>query len=117
MADSEENAELVEAESIEWIVPSKNTMINLLSDDKINLDEDGYYHIIKTGDEVTNFIKDRNSLCYKINSSYRSDNTNNTIKCIVVRNGITYIATKELSFGQAGTAGTDYTFVLEFAEN
>ena len=117
MIDSEENAELVEAESIEWIVPSKNTMINLLSDDKINLDEEGYYHIIKIGDEVTNFIKDRNSLCYKINSSYHLDNTNNTIKCIIVRNGIIYIATKELSFGQAGTAGTDYTFVLEFAEN
>ena len=35
----------------------------------------------------------------------------------LIQNGITYYATKELSFGQAGTTGTDFTFVLDWDNN
>ena len=109
---------LTEAESIEWIIPANNTMINLYPDQGQMLKDDGFYHVIKTNEDIE---KDTDlsvfNLYYTINSSHRQQNNNNTVKCVVVRNQIEYTAIKELSFGTAGTAGTDYTFVLDFADN
>lgn len=104
---------LTEAESIEWIIPANNTMINLYPDQGQELKDDGFYHVkIENNNDSDIF-----NLYYTINSSHRQQNNNNTIKCVIVRNQIEYTAIKELTFGTAGTAGTDYTFVLDFADN
>lgn len=104
---------LTEAESIEWIIPANNTMINLYPDQGQELKDDGFYHVkIENNNDSDIF-----NLYYTINSSHRQQNNNNTVKCVIIRNQIEYTAIKELSFGTAGTAGTDYTFVLDFANN
>ena len=104
---------LTEAESIEWIIPANNTMINLYPDQGQELKDDGFYHVkIENNNDSDIF-----NLYYTINSSHRQQNNNNTVKCVIVRNQIEYTAIKELTFGTAGTAGTDYTFVLDFADN
>lgn len=119
-------AELTEASSIEWIIPSQNTMIDV--EDFISADyeeKDGYYHIFRFGekldgtvkfedDGIDGSIRYQNSQRYRIKSHYTNNYSNNTIKCIVTKNKIKYTTVKELTFGPAGTSGTDYTFVLDF---
>ena len=107
---------LVEAESIEWIIPANNTMINLYPDQGQEL-KDGFYHVKIKEEKINTNEPDAFNLYYTINSSHRQQNNNNTVKCVVIRNQIEYTAIKELTFGTAGTAGTDYTFVLDFADN
>ena len=51
---------------------------------------------------------------YRIRGYYSQNYSNNIITCIVTKDRIQYIGTKELTFGPAGTAGTDCTFVLDF---
>lgn len=131
--DDDELAQLTEANTIEWIVPTKNTMINV--EDFISgniesnyIDENGYQHIFRYGanlyDPVSNSVAsgdadivNQNSQRYKIDSHYDNSKTNNTIKCIVTKNGVQYTAVKELTFGPAGTSGTNYTFVIDFVSN
>ena len=111
-------AELVEAESIEWIIPANNTMIdvsNFISRIEDTTPIDGYYHIFRFADETGN-IRANNDQRYKIKSYYTHNYSNNTIKCIVTKNKIKYTTTKELTFGPAGTSGTDYSFILDFSE-
>lgn len=119
-------AELTEASSIEWIIPSQNTMIDV--EDFISADyyeKDGYYHIFRFGekldgtakfedDGIDGSIRHQNSQRYRIKSHYTNNYSNNTIKCVVTKNKIKYTTVKELTFGPAGTSGTDYTFVLDF---
>lgn len=107
---------LVEAESIKWIIPANNTMINLYPDQGQEL-KDGFYHVKIKEEKINANEPDAFNLYYTINSSHRQQNNNNTVKCVVIRNQIEYTAIKELTFGTAGTAGTDYTFVLDFADN
>ena len=114
--DENNNPYLTEAESIEWIIPANNTMIKLY-DDSIKPSNDGFYHIIEYGEQGTNKIDKKNNLYYTINSRYSQEKINNTIKCVVVRNKITYTAIKDLTFGPVGTSGTDYTFILDFVNN
>ena len=131
--DDDELAQLTEANTIEWIIPTKNTMINV--EDFISgniesnyIDENGYQHIFRYGanlyDPVSNSVAsgdadiiNQNSQRYKIDSHYDNSKTNNTIKCIVTKNGVQYTAVKELTFGPAGTSGTNYTFVIDFVSN
>lgn len=124
--DDNEMAELIEAESIEWIIPAENTMIDVsgfFSDLKEEEPINGYYHIIRygepkvdeeTGELKTYYIKHQNDQRYRIKSFYTHNYSNNTIKCIITKDKIKYTTTKELTFGPAGTSGTDYTFVLDF---
>ena len=123
----DEMAELVEAESIEWIIPTKNTMIDInhLVDgaQETYIDDNGYYHIFKydggasTNDGIDGNIRNQNSQQYRIKSHYSSSYSDNTIKCVITKHKIKYTAIKELTFGPAGTSGTDYTFVLDFEDN
>lgn len=131
--NSSENQEayLLEAESIEWVFPTQNTMIGLFSQnpecyDETNenynpndyMDRNGYRHIKKYGSVSDAYsLHGNNFYNYKINSYYSQYKNNNTIKCIVVKDKVTYTATKELTFGPTGTSGTDYTFVLDFEDN
>lgn len=124
--ENDQMAELTEASSIEWIIPSQNTMIDVEDFISADYDEkDGYYHIFRFGekldgtakfedDGIDGSIRYQNSQRYRIKSHYTNNYSNNTIKCVITKNKIKYTAVKELTFGPAGTSGTDYTFVLDF---
>jgi len=48
---------------------------------------------------------------------YSSNYTNNAIKCYVKKaDGSEFTAVANLSFGEKGNSGTDYTFYLEFED-
>lgn len=121
--DEKVNSELTEAEKIEWIIPKKNSMI-ILNDDYItanggqDIGDDNNYHIVRNIaiDENSGEyqVGEANIQQYRIRGYYSQNYSNNTITCIITKNRIQYIGTKELTFGPAGTAGTDCTFVLDF---
>lgn len=108
---------LTEAESIEWIIPVEKTMIVLDEDFKSGgtIDAEGRIHIVRMGSgEKGTDVSQVNTQKYRIRSYYSQNYSNNTIQCKIVKDKITYTATKELTFGPAGTTGTDATFVLDF---
>lgn len=120
---NDEDACLTEAEQIEWIIPRINTMIQIDDSCYTNI-KDGndksntsYYHFIREGNKNGSIDTKDIIQQYKIRSHYNQSYVNNTIQCIVTRNNIKYVATKELSFGPMGTSGTDYTFILDFEPN
>lgn len=117
--------ELIEAESIEWIIPTKKTMIVIdksfyggenLDKIEVSEDADSRLHIKRygSGPRGNEFENGRNSQPYRIRSYYSQTYSDNTIQCKVVKDKITYTAVKELTFGVAGTTGTDCTFILDF---
>lgn len=115
-------AELTEASSIEWVIPTEKTMIVLdeeyYSDQHAHVDTEsdpGKIHIIRYGyGAKNNDLRGINTQKYRIKQFYSQNYGNNTIQCKIVKDGIVYVATHELKFGAAGTAGTDYTLVLNF---
>lgn len=118
---SETASQLTNAESVEWIIPTKNTMIDIPDDYYATGDtysyceENGLLHIFRYGDKTNNYaIENNNTQRYRIKNYYTQTYSNNTIKCNIVRDKITYSAVKELTFGPTGTSGTDYTFVIDF---
>lgn len=112
--------ELDEAESIEWIIPTEKTMIIIDDgfkggDCEISEDTDKRLHIKRYGSGVaSNELAGRNTQQYRIRSYYSQTYSDNTIQCKIIKNNTTYTATKELTFGVAGTTGTDCTFILDF---
>lgn len=54
---------------------------------------------------------------YKIESFYTPSNSNNTITCIVYKNGVQYETQKEFTFGPVGNSGTDWSFEIDFDNN
>lgn len=113
--------ELFEAEEVEWIIPTKNTMLKVdvsgFNEDDISYEQnnDERVHIKLYPDNDPN-TKDF-PLSYTINSYYSQNYSDNTIQCKIVKNGITYTAVKEHTFGPSGTMGSDCTFVLDFEGN
>jgi hypothetical protein len=93
---------LTQAESVEWIVPTNSTMLKVK--DKI---------LYRTFDEWE-VDENASQLKYQIKNSYNQNYSNNTIQCKVVINKVVYTATKEFTFGPAGTAGSNYTLLLDF---
>lgn len=82
-----------------------------------NIDGDGKYHIFRYGEGIRgNEWGDlgRQNQSYKIAPYYSQAYNNNTIQCKIVKDKTTYTAIKELTFGVAGTTGTDCTFILDF---
>lgn len=118
---SETASQLTNAESVEWIIPTTNTMIDM-PEEYYATGEEYYYtddqdnlHIFRYGDKANNYdIVNHNTQHYRIKSYYTQMYSNNTIKCNIIKDKITYSATKELTFGPTGTSGTDYTFILDF---
>lgn len=104
------NTALTEAEKIEWIIPAENSMIII---DNAKPEKDGFYHIIKEiiDGEVS---KEEAQQKYRIRNYYSQSYNRNTITCKVTKDGVEYSGSKELTFGPAGTTGTDVTFVLDF---
>lgn len=121
--DEKVDSELTEAEKVEWIIPKKNSMI-ILNDDYItanggqDIGDDNNYHIVRniTIDENSGEyqVGEANIQQYRIRGYYSQNYSNNTITCIITKDRIQYIGTKELTFGPAGTTGTDCTFILDF---
>ena len=54
---------------------------------------------------------------FRIESYYTPQNTNNTVHCEIIKNGLTYKASSTLIFGPQGTNGTDSTLVLKFQDD
>lgn len=119
-------APLNSAEQVIWTIPTQNTMISLNSNwygNDYSTERSGYIIINRYGDKhseagpynITNNAA--NIQKYKISSYYSPASDNNTIQCKVIKDGATYTATKQLYFGQSGTSGSQYTFVLQFDED
>lgn len=87
----ESNIELQTAD-IEWIFPTDNSMIELIS--------------------ITNNIPK-----YKIASYYSPSKTNNTISCKYTLNTVVYITEIEFTFGPAGTMGSEQTLIIDFVDD
>lgn len=117
-----EATEATEAESITWIIPKVNTMISINENDFAGKDKEyelfdntnNQYYIITRYADSQGLITDRNTQTYYIKSYYNQNYNNNTVQCKMVKNGTTYIATKELTFGPSGSSGTDFTLILDF---
>lgn len=111
---------LTEAESIEWIIPTERTMIQLEESfygdaDEVTEEKDTKrIHIKRKCESADVSIADVSAQKYKIKSYYSQSYSDNIIQCKIVKDKITYTATKELTFGTAGTTGTDHTFILDF---
>lgn len=134
LEEADENnpdCELTEAEQIEWIIPLTKTMIvldNLPDSDTFDEDNNPYYsydydasgqkiriHIFNYGNPNRGYdISGSNTLTYRIKGYYSQTYSDNTIQCKIIKDKITYTATKEMTFGVAGTTGTDCTFILDF---
>lgn len=114
---------LDEATWIEWIIPKNNTMIvldNHFKGNEADVDEAGNVYRIRrygTGPKSNELKDGRNKQKYRIKSYYSQGDSNNTIQCKIMKEGIEYTATTDLTFGMAGTAGTQNTLVLEFDDN
>ena len=54
---------------------------------------------------------------FRIESYYTPQNTNNTVHCEILKNGLTYKASSTLVFGPQGTNGTDSTLILKFKDD
>lgn len=103
---------LVEAQRVIWQIPIKNTMLNFgIKDDGT----DATYKeiIIDLTNENVSVSPGEFSLNYTINTFYSSNKSNNTVIAKIEKDGIVYTAIKDFTFGQAGTNGTDCTFVID----
>ena len=134
-----ERHDLLEAEEIRWYVPVNSTMIVCTPDMNTHLTlqtskdnptgiVDGYYVFVNTyldneentdpdkpADTGNNYnIEKYNYLNYRIRSYNTAQYHNNTIRCEVINNRVTFTASKNFTFGQAGTTGTDFSFILDF---
>lgn len=134
-----ERHDLLEAEEIRWYVPVNSTMIVCTPDMNTHLTlqtskenptgiVDGYYIFVNTyldneentdpdkpADTGNNYnIEKYNYLNYRIRSYNTAQYHNNTIRCEVINNRVTFTASKNFTFGQAGTTGTDFSFILDF---
>ena len=120
----QETSVLKEAKSITWLIPKNNTMIKVKESDlkaegggvPQEIEKNGvtYYQVTRTCNTDGNIYAKQT---YYIDNYYSSSKANNTIICSIEKEeDKIYTATKELTFGQAGTNGSDCTFVLDFAD-
>lgn len=114
---------LTEAEKIEWIIPKKRSMIVIKPEfieayGGYDEGDDDNYHIVRNIKQDPNSgeyqVGNANGQQYNIRSYYSQSYSNNTITCIITKDRVQYIGNKELTFGPAGTSGTECTFVLDF---
>lgn len=67
-----------------------------------------YLAITKTGKDI--------SQTFSIKNNWLKGNIHNTIRCVARIKGVQYETSVDLSFGRAGTSGTNMTLVLEFED-
>ena len=103
--DGKIGSQISDVNNLQWIFPAKNTMIKLESDSAELSDDEETWTI--------NGIPE-----YTIVSNWQPSATNNTVFCSYKDpQGISYSASKEFTFGVAGTMGTEQTLVIDFADN
>ena len=99
---------------IEWWFPITNTMMTCQeSSDNIRSLNGVDYKVFKyspNGDWQKNDLV----FDYTIKSYWAKKEANNTVRCVLSKNGVNYTAIKEMQFGRAGSNGTNLTMVLEF---
>ena len=121
------------AEKITWKIPLTKTMIHKPESKKEYDIEDGITSY-REDSEFAYIERSRNNSSsapsgdkqfgaidiisveqtFRIKSHYTNGATNNTVFCYIEKNGITYGASVEMTFGPLGNNGTDYTFLLKF---
>lgn len=107
--DSQETIGEVEKENVLWTFPATNTMIELLNENKEAIvDHSG------EGESVLGYSLISHAPIYKISSYYSPNKSNNTVTCQYTLNGRVYKTEKELTFGRAGTMGSEQTLVIDF---
>lgn len=103
---------------VEWWFPTKNSMLVCGEDAaKIEILNGLEYKVFKfVPNQIENKNWDKNDLVfdYSIRDYWAKNDSNNTIRCILSKNGVQYTTLKELQFGRAGSNGTNLTMVLEF---
>lgn len=111
---------LIDTDTITWQIPIKNTMISYSGEIPENQKNNNYIEIVWDQKKIKEIVSEGVKypfISYTIKNYYSHAYSNNTINCIVNKNGIQYNASKTLQFGQAGTTGTDYTLVLNIDDN
>lgn len=84
-----------------------------------NLDT-GLFELTHFGDLVSGDLSgiiDKITAHYFIKKTYAPNLVDNTVHCQIIKDKLTYHATKDLLFGQNGTSGSAYTLVLTFDNN
>ena len=137
--EDDDTETLNRAETVTWIFPLKNTMIIPqipayggdtgieyieVNENLIETTENPVYGMLKYNNAairaqmtVENNLYASPYFLYKIGTYFAPSKLNNYIQCIVEKDGVSYRTAKDLTFGQAGSAGTEYTFVLELEKN
>lgn len=137
--EDDDTETLNRAETVTWIFPLKNTMIIPqipvyggdtgieyieVNENLIETTENPVYGMLKYNNAairaqmtVENNLYASPHFLYKIGTYFTPSKLNNYIQCIVEKDGVSYRTAKDLTFGQAGSAGTEYTFVLELEKN
>ena len=120
-------------EANELLYASRSGLINgveqaFMDEDGNLIPVDGYYIIERKGTEEYPTDADEDGVQdtveqisvmqdFRIESYYTPQNTNNTVHCEILKNGLTYKASSTLVFGPQGTNGTDSTLVLKFKDD
>ena len=118
---------------VRWYIPKNNTMIQAPVPGENYKTEPGLEYIIADDDDYFIISRHTPTLKYtdaseedieqvhcELNQTFRikphllQSCSNNSIKCEIVRNNITYTASINLEFGNAGTNGTNNTLILSY---
>ncbi|MGN1342658.1 MAG: hypothetical protein ACI4VL_05480 [Bacilli bacterium] len=84
-------------------------------DNSSKKDENGIITVVREpGEELTADFFVQN---YSIKNYWHSVNATNTVSCTIEINGNIYETSFDLSFGKAGTSGTNLTLVLNYSNN
>lgn len=126
-------SDLDKAEEIVWYFPKANTMIEYPLEGKefsaadgdvfiLDSDLEGYCAIQRKGSEIVGPIEDGMTLIeinqyFRIKKYYTQTASNNTIYCVVIKNGRRYEASTSMIFGTTGSNGTEATFLLTMLDS
>jgi hypothetical protein len=117
----DEDSKYAKVEKSDSYSPLTRYYVQLDEKDLIISEENGYFKITRRGTEKVGKKPgleeaDSTEQLFRIKTQYSQSAINNTIKCEVIKNNVTYSAETTLTFGPHGTNGTDYTFTLEFED-
>ena len=100
---------LKDADKVTWIFPLENTAIvpslSLMQGIYTEKDGLGYFEDTEKRQEYKFY--------YTIEKYYSYTDGDNSIICNVIKDGVLYSTTANMSFGQSGSNGSEYTLVLD----
>lgn len=120
----EEKKKYTEFDYIATTMKVDNKTITLVDDKTEELiPYNGFYWLIRKGTEIYHDDNQNGEAptsqqistkqTFKIKKYYQQSAKNNTVYCDVIKNGFTYSAQADLTFGLHGTNGTDNTLLLQ----